>query len=272
MGSAYDEQEETQGLESSGTGQSGVSGLRRRSDSAADGDIDIDAIEADLSRQLSDLPRLFTERPTRPAPAMTAAMRIGPADAETVTPIRPTPGILPPPPRAPHPDSLTPTASLPPAHAQRSPGHDLMMAALVETRALKSGLRGLLHGATFFATVIVALLALLVMQTGTSSALPAARPTPPVVAAPAPSKPAVVEIVLTTSPRAAVFRIDQGPWLAGPYVAQVPKDDREHDVYVAANGYLPRNVKVRFTKDTLFDIVLQRESPGITRHKAGQGF
>jgi hypothetical protein len=157
-----------------------------------------------------------------------------------------------------------PTTSTPPVV---TPVEQAMTATLHEARALRSGLSRLMRGGSVFAGAVIVLLGILVFQSGSSAArpnrqstaaatnvdrVPAALPTPPA------DTHAFIELGLTTSPRAAMFRIDDGPWVAGPYTANVPHDDREHEVHVAANGYFPRAVKLRFSKDTQLDIVLQK--------------
>jgi hypothetical protein len=66
-----------------------------------------------------------------------------------------------------------------------------------------------------------------------------------------------VEIALEASPRSAQLRIDDGPALENPYAAHVPRDNRQHDIRVSAEGHYPRVVKVRFSKDIDLAVVLQ---------------
>jgi hypothetical protein len=63
---------------------------------------------------------------------------------------------------------------------------------------------------------------------------------------------------VSASPREATFRVDRGPWLTNPYVGEVPRDGREHEVEVRADRCLPRISKVRFTKNTVLDVALQK--------------
>jgi hypothetical protein len=94
---------------------------------------------------------------------------------DEVTPIMPMPGIFRAPPRATLPETFAPAAVAPP-RPRNTLRNELFIATLVETRALKSSLTMMVQGASLFASVIAVLLAILALETGTSSPRSASAP------------------------------------------------------------------------------------------------
>jgi hypothetical protein len=169
-------------------------------------------------------------------------------------------------------DSVVPVGiTIPPL-----PPTGFAVAALKETRHLNILMSRLSRTTALFATAIIGLLVLLVVKgqlakttaaESEESRQPAALPAPSPVPSPpkaeaaaAPAAPAIdrVEVGLSANAPDAEFRIDDGPWLANPYTGHVPRDDREHHVEARAEGFFPRVTTVRFTKDTLLEVTLQK--------------
>jgi hypothetical protein len=151
-------------------------------------------------------------------------------------------------------------------------------AALTEAKSLSTRLTYINQGAMALAAVVVGLLVTLVIRTQRSpreiadktpahtqaaqltelAVAPVVKPVAPVVAEAPPPKADTVEIGLTASPQFSQFRIDQGPLLSNPYTGMLPRDGRDHEVYVSAVGYFPRVARVKFAKDLVFEIALQK--------------
>ena len=50
--------------------------------------------------------------------------------------------------------------------------------------------------------------------------------------------------------------------------AALPRDDREHVIGVAAHGYVRRVTKVRFTRDVMLEVALEKVAPAAARPPA----
>jgi hypothetical protein len=83
---------------------------------------------------------------------------------------------------------------------------------------------------------------------------PAAAPAGAVVAA-APAQKARVKLLVSASPARARLRLD-GQRVENPYVAELPADEREHELVVTADGYEPEVRKLRFARDLELKLVL----------------
>jgi hypothetical protein len=86
----------------------------------------------------------------------------------------------------------------------------------------------------------------------------------PAITEPSPShsEPQKVKIVLRATPASAHFRIDEGPELPNPYVADLPKSATPHTVVAQAPGYRDHVREVRFDRSQTVDLVLEASASG----------
>lgn len=102
---------------------------------------------------------------------------------------------------------------------------------------------------------------------GTTSA-EASQPTADATAAPAPpgnetAPSAAAEEMLVTlraAPADARFKIDDGPWLENPFNSKRARDGKLHEVSVSADGYKTKVMEVRFDKDVILDVSLEKNA------------
>jgi serine/threonine-protein kinase len=139
---------------------------------------------------------------------------------------------------------LPATPKTPPPIASEAPMVTPIRATPELSRSIAS--TWLRSGRTWFAVGALAIAAL-VSGRDVLQRAPAAKP-PPV--------PSAITVHLSSTAASAQARIDDGPLVALPLEKQVPRDDRDHTIYMEAQGYLPRTKTVKFGSDVYIGLSL----------------
>jgi hypothetical protein len=94
-------------------------------------------------------------------------------------------------------------------------------------------------------------------------------PTTPVTAtnAPVEAPRTRVQLVVAVTPSFAKLRLDGDP-IENPFVAQLPIDDREHELKVTAPGFTPVVRTLRFQHDLELKLVLNRDPAAPAERRA----
>jgi serine/threonine-protein kinase len=98
-----------------------------------------------------------------------------------------------------------------------------------------------------------------------ASAPPPPVETPRAIPTTPPPVPTSVRVTLRALPSSATFVIDQGKRVDNPFVGDLPRDGFDHQVKVSAPGYKSKTITVRFDKDVVLDVNLERAHRGGSR-------
>ena len=79
---------------------------------------------------------------------------------------------------------------------------------------------------------------------------------PAVTAAPPPAPAAMIRVVLRVEPAQAALYLDGARLSSNPFSSSLPADQREHELFITADGFLPVTRSVRFETDMEIQLAL----------------
>lgn len=97
-------------------------------------------------------------------------------------------------------------------------------------------------------------------ETSPPAVVETAAPAPSSHATASPPKPQDMIVTLRATPADARFKIDDGPWLENPFNEKRIRDGKRHEVSVSADGYETKVMSVRFDKDVILDVSLEKQT------------